>query len=167
MPFEKKSKKGRPKGNITTGYNYLISEEKEAYHSDAVWEQQQNTLVVTAKPKAPPKTFKNKNTSKFPEAGPSSSEKRGWKPVNNNLFSPNTRCQRKLQNQKRICHKNKISKTRTLIAGSLWNKWNNSTTEDGLNSGNSQCGNSVTWTNSQPDDMDVEINIEDSVESDE
>ena len=36
MPFEKKSKKGRPKGTIITGYNYLTSEEKEAYHSDAV-----------------------------------------------------------------------------------------------------------------------------------
>ena len=36
MPFEKKSKKGRPKGTTTTGYNYLTSEEKEAYHSDAV-----------------------------------------------------------------------------------------------------------------------------------
>ena len=138
MPFEKKSKKGRPKGTITTGYTYLTSEEKEAYHSDAVREHRQNTLAVTAKPKAPPKTVENKNTSKFPEAGPSSSGKRGQKPVNNNPFSPNTRCQRKLQSQKRICHKNKISKTRTFIARSLWNKRNNSTTPDGFNSENSQ-----------------------------
>ena len=58
MPFEKKSKKGRPKGTITTGCIYLTSEEKEAYHSDAVWEHRQNTLAVTAKPKAHPKTVK-------------------------------------------------------------------------------------------------------------
>ena len=166
MPFEKKSKRGQPKGTITTGYTYLTTEEKEAYHSDAVREHWQNTLAITAKPKAPPKTVKNKNTSKFPEAGLSSSGKLGWKPVNNNPFSPNTRHQRKLQSQKRICHKNKISKTRTIIATSLWNKWNNSTTEDGFNSDNSQCGNSVTSTNSQPDDMDIETNIEDGVESD-
>ena len=95
MPFEKKSKKGPPKGTITTGCIYLTSEEKEAYHSDAVWEHRKNTLAVTAKPKAHPKTVKKKqnkkNTSKFSEAGSSSSGKRGRKPVYNNPFSPNTR----------------------------------------------------------------------------
>ena len=147
MPFEKKSKKGRPKGIITTGYTYLTSEEKEAYRSDSVREHRQNTLAVTAKPKAPPKTVKSKNTSKF-------------------SFSPNTRCQRKLQSQKRIHHKNKILKTITIVSRSLWNKQNNSTTEDGFNLEDSQSGYSVTSTNSQPDNMDVETNTEDSVESD-
>ena len=56
MPSEKKSKKGWPKRIITTGYTYLTFEEKEAYHSNAV---RQSTLVVTAKPKAPPKKVEN------------------------------------------------------------------------------------------------------------
>ena len=77
MPFEKNSKKGQPKGTITTGYTYLTSEEKEAYYSDAVQEHRQNALAVIAKPNAPPKTVKNKNISKFPAAGPSSLGKQG------------------------------------------------------------------------------------------
>ena len=57
-------------------------------------------------------------------------------------------------------------KTITIVARSLWNKQNNSTTEDGFNLEDSQSGYSVTSTNSQPDNMDVETNTEDSVESD-
>lgn len=36
MSFKKKRKKGLPKGTITNGYTYLTSENKEAYHSNAV-----------------------------------------------------------------------------------------------------------------------------------
>ena len=70
MPFEKKSKKGQPKGATTTGYTYLTSEEKQANHSDALRDRWRNTLAVREKPKAPPKS-----TCKFLEAGLSSSGK--------------------------------------------------------------------------------------------
>ena len=76
MHFEK-SKKGQPKGATTTGYTYLTSEEKQAYHSDALRDRWRNTLAVREKPKAPPKTVKNKSTSKFLEADLSSSGKWG------------------------------------------------------------------------------------------
>ena len=81
----------------------------------------QNTLAVTTL-KASPITVKNKNKSKSPEVDPWSLEKWGQKSVNDTLTSPNTRRQRKLQSQKRICHENKILKTRAIIAQSLWDK---------------------------------------------
>ena len=47
----------------------------------------------------------------------------------------------------------------------VWNKRNNSTTEHGFNSSDSQSGSSVTSRNSQPNNMDVKASIEDNVES--
>ena len=132
MPFRGKSKKGRPKGSTTTGYTNFSVEEKRQYHGESVQEHRQRLDQI-------PLASTSETTE--PSNEPSSSGKRGGKPVFDAAMTPNTRRKRRCKMQKTRRRQQKTSQTRSKISHALWNK----TTDDPTTPGS---GEEIVDTNS-------------------